>query len=300
MAAIEPAYMTPDDWRGAGEWISLNKQRLFVAQHGNGLPVLVLHAFPTASYDYCKLVGLLKDRCCFTLFDYPGFGFSDKPRNYKYSLFEYADAAQAVCAHFGLKRVHILAHDIGDSVALELLRRSEPIVESLILLNGSIWSIPFTRWRMRLSQRLSLHPFTGPLVSGLRLFNKSALRSFLLQIFARPLSEKDLEAFWSLIAYNDGAANYHHLMRYMPERWKYQKEWLDALAAHPAPLTLIWGMSDPVATPAVADRVMLQRPYATYIRLNGVGHYPHWEVPDRVASELVTAWQIAGSNTFST
>lgn len=292
--------MTPDEWRATGKWIPYNGQHIFVTQHGSGLPVLVLHAFPTASYDFWKIVELLKEQYCFTLFDYPGFGFSDKAQTYHYSLFDYVDAAQAVCQHFGLKQVFLLAHDIGDSVALELLRRGEPIVENLVLLNGSVWSIPFSDWRLLVPQRLSLNRFVGPLMSRLRLFNRKALRNFFGRIFAQPLTESEIDAFWALITYNDGAANYHRLLGYMPERWQHQQTWLDTLARQSAPLTLIWGMADPVATPAVADIVVEKRPNARYIRLEGVGHYPHWEVPETVSATLASAFEMAGSKTSST
>lgn len=293
--------MTPLEWRAQGEWLTWRGLRLFVRQQGRGQPVLVLHAFPTASYDFWKIVGLLQAHYRFILFDFPGFGFSDKPTTFPYSLHAYADAAQAVCHYFGLTELWILAHDIGDSVALELLRRDllrggMLHIERLCLLNGSVWSIPFTDWRMALSQRVSLHPLMGALISHGRLFRKAALRNFFRAIFARPLTAAEVDAFWSLIAYNEGAANYHRLMRYMPERWQHQLTWLDALATHPAPLTLIWGMADPVATPAVAEVVQQYRPEATAIRLANVGHYPHWEVPDVVVEALLTAWD----NTSST
>jgi len=292
--------VNPTEWRAQGKWLWLNGTRVFVGRHGHGPPVLTLHAFPTASYDFYKIITRLAEHFTFITFDYPGFGFSDKPHTYPYSLLEYATVAQHVCAHFGYERLAVFAHDIGDSVALELLRRGQPQVEGLGLLNGSVWSIPFTDWQMSLPQRLSLHPVTGPLLSQWRLFRKATLRRFFKRIFARPLSEVEIEAFWALIAEQDGAANYHRLMGYMPERWRYQTTWLKTLAAHAAPLTLIWGMVDPVATPAVAEEVMRYRPDATYVPLRDIGHYPHWESPDRVAEAWLAAWRARGSNTSST
>lgn len=293
--------VSPDAWRAAGHWLPHAGRKLFVARYGTGPMVLALHAFPTASYDFCKIIARLQNAYTFIVFDYPGFGFSDKPCPHPYSLFEYADAAQAVCAHFGLTRYHLLAHDIGDSVALELLRRnSSSGIASLTLINGSVWSIPFSDWRLRLPQWLSLHPHFGPLISRWRLFRQSTLRDFFRRIFVRQLTTAEVAAFWSLIAYNDGAANYHALLGYMPERWQHQRTWLAALAQHPAPLTLIWGMADPVATPAVADVVLQHRPDAHYLKLEKVGHYPHWEVPEVVAEALAATWRKAGSNTDST
>lgn len=267
--------------------MSFDGLRLFTRRCGYGTPLLCLHAFPTSSYDYARLAPLLSQHYELIFLDDPGFGFSDKPRNYGYSLFKYADALETLCHALGLARLSICAHDIGDSVALELLRRGTLTIERLNLLNGSVVSVPFTDPWMALSQRLWLHPLTGSLISRLRLFRKPLFAAMFRQIFARPLARAELDAFWSLVRHNDGLGIYHRLMSYMPERWQHQQRWLDALAVHTAPLTLIWGQADPVATPAVAEHVLTLRPDARYIRLKGVGHYPHWEVPERVADGIL-------------
>ena len=56
-------------------------------------------------------------------FDYVGYGFSDKPLDYEYSIFDYADMVDKLLLHLNIRKVFIVAHDIGDTVALELLRR---------------------------------------------------------------------------------------------------------------------------------------------------------------------------------
>ena len=279
----------PDRWQQTGQWFEFDGLRLFVNVQGHGQAVLTLHAFPTSSYDFARLVPLLRDRAQFILFDYPGFGFSDKPAGYPYSLFKYAAAAQAVAQHFGLEHVQLVAHDIGASVALELLRRGQPVIDRLILLNGSVWSIPFEDWKMRLLQRTLLHPIGGLLIMQLGLFNRRRFAALLRSIWGQALTAEEIEAFWSIVRYQRGDRLYARLMQYMLERWQYQSIWLEALQRHRAPLTLIWGMSDPVATPAVADVVMHYRPDAALIPLHGIGHYPQWEAPESVATALTSA-----------
>jgi pimeloyl-ACP methyl ester carboxylesterase len=282
--------LTPNEWHTSGQRIAYRGIQLFVNVCGDGAPVLVLHGFPTSSYDFTRVIPLLSDRYRLILFDYPGFGFSDKPRQFNYSLFEYADAAQTVAAHFGLERVLMFTHDIGDSVGLELLRRGTPVVEKLVMMNGSVFSIPLDDIKMLMMQRLLLHHFTGPLISKLRLFRKSVFASTFNKIFGQPLPGEDIDAFWSLLQYNDGVGVYHQLIGYMRERWQHQQEWLDTLQSHCEPLTVIWGQADPVATPEVADIIRQRRSDATDIRLEGIGHYPHWEAPRRVAAAVREAF----------
>lgn len=274
---------TPDSWRSSGDWLLINGQRLFVKTLGKGQPILTLHAFPTSSYDYSRIAPLLEQHYQLILFDYPGFGFSEKPRPYPYSLFRYAEAAESIAAHFGIKRTFVLAHDIGDSVALILLARKRLIIERLVLMNGSVLSIPFDEMTMRVMQRALLHPILGPLIGRLGLINKRFFAKTTEKLFSYPLPQVELDDFWKVITYHNGAPLYPTLMGYMLERWQHQHEWLRTLDEHEAPLTLIWGQVDPIATPAVADAVMEYRADATYHRLDSVGHYPHWEAPDVVA-----------------
>jgi pimeloyl-ACP methyl ester carboxylesterase len=279
----------PRQWQQTGQWFDFDGLRLFVNVQGHGQAVLTLHAFPTSSYDFARLVPLQRDRLRFILFDYPGFGFSDKPPGYPYSLSKYAEAAQAVAQHFGLEHIPLVAHDIGASVALELLRRGQPVIDRLILLNGSVWSIPFEDRKMRLMQRTLLHPIGGPLIMRLGLFNRRRFATMLQSIWGQALAAEEINAFWSIVRYQRGDRLYARLMHYMLERWQYQSAWLEALQRHRAPLTLIWGMSDPVATPAVTEVVRQYRPDATLIPLHGVGHYPQWEAPESVAAALASA-----------
>jgi pimeloyl-ACP methyl ester carboxylesterase len=282
--------ITPDVWRSRGRWLSFNGYRLFVTTVGDGPPVLVLHSFPTASYDFSRLAPLLMQRYRLVLFDYPGFGFSDKPPAYPYSLFTYADAAQVVAQELGLKRLALLAHDIGDSVALELVRRAAPVIERLVLLNGSIISIPLTDPAMLPMQKILLHPMLGTWVSRLGLFRPPVFAWTFRKLFYRTLAPQEMRAFWSLVSYNNGPAIYHLLIRYMCERWTHQESWLAGLQAHRAPLTLIWGQADPVAPPAVAEQTTRLRLDATYTPLAEVGHYPQWESPLLVAKAICEAF----------
>lgn len=288
----------PARWYADGFYFDAQGARIFVKTVGRGPVALCLHAFPTSCYDFSRLAPLLQADLQLVLLDYPGFGYSSKPRDFQYSLFRYADVVEQVCAQLGVGHVHLLAHDIGDSIALELLKRRNLRIGNVVLLNGSVWSIPFTDPLMALSQKLWLHPLTGPLISRLGLFRKGLFGQMLNRTFARHLSAQELGAFWSLVCKEDGLGIYHRLMGYMRERWQHQREWLDALAAHPAPLSLIWGLADPVATPAVAGYVCNLRPDARYVALPGIGHYPHWDAPAAVAEAVCDS--ILGSNTSST
>lgn len=64
---------------------------------GDGPTVLLLHGFPSSSYDFRPVIERLGERSWLTL-DFLGFGFSDKPHRHNYSLLEQADIVQQVVA----------------------------------------------------------------------------------------------------------------------------------------------------------------------------------------------------------
>jgi pimeloyl-ACP methyl ester carboxylesterase len=75
----------------------------------------------------------------------------------------------------------------------------------------------------------------------------------------------------------------------MEERFRHAARWHGALRDWPKPLSLAWGMRDPVATGNVLDAVLDLRPSAPLERLEDLGHYPQIEDPERVNSALQAA-----------
>lgn len=277
-------------WRRQGNFVRFRGHQLFVHQQGDGPPVLLLHAFPTASYDYVQIAPLLSQRYQLIAFDYPGFGFSDKPRRYPYSLLTYADALEAVMRHFGVTRTCVIAHDIGASVLLEVLRRGTLAVERLVLLNTSI--VPQNRVIRSLdaARAVLLNPVLGPLIGRLRLIQRPLIGRMLTPLFARRLTPEELHTFWLLVHSNDGPRIYHQLAGYLAERDRYEQTWLGVLERYTGSLALVWGEADPIATPFVAEAIVRLRPDTLATRLAQIGHYPHWEAPEATAKAIDAAF----------
>lgn len=276
-----------EQWRASGQWLKYQGQRIFCVTRGSGPPILFLHGFPTASYDYVHLAPLLENDYQLLFFDFLGFGFSDKPRPHTYSLFEQADIAAAAAAHFGVPQVYLVTHDMGSSVGLELLRRETPTVKKLVMLNGSVL---LDHYRPLITQRLLLHPILGPLITRFKLIRRPAFKRQFGSLFPKMPPENEIDDFWALICYKDGMRIYDRLIQYLNERKIHQHTWLDALQAHSAPLTVIWGQRDPVSVPQIAEAILQRRPDAHYLPLHNIGHYPQWETPQHVAALIREAF----------
>src|ERR1700754_5062868 len=109
------------EWRDGGRHLATAAGSVFVRSgQGDGPTILLLHGYPSSSFDYREVTPHLAGRAWLTL-DFLGFGLADKPRPHRYSLFEQADLAQQVVAETTDGPVVLIAHDMGTSVATELL-----------------------------------------------------------------------------------------------------------------------------------------------------------------------------------
>ncbi len=271
-----------DEWRASAREFAFRGQRIRYWTAGEGEPLLLIHGFPTASWDWHKLWQPLAARYRLIACDMLGFGFSAKPRGHAYSLIEQADLQQALLAELGVDGpIHVLAHDYGDSVAQELLaRHCEGRIEvaSCVFLNGGLF--PETHRPVRL-QKLLLGPFG--FILG-RLFSRRSLGKSFGRVFGARTqpSEAELDEYWRLIAHNNGVAVMHRLIRYMPERVEQRERWVSALQRCNLPLRVIDGAADPVSGAHMVARYRELIPAPDTVLLDDVGHYPQAEAPELV------------------
>ncbi len=265
------------------------RREINVRSLGQGPALTLLHGFPSSSYDYAAVAPVLAARHRLLLFDFLGFGDSDKPAGHDYSLFEQADLVEALWRREGLRETGLVAHDYGATVALELLARQaegrlETRVAAALLMNAGL---DLDAYRPRLIQRLLQWPLLGPLISGL-LSERAFARSF-AAVFApahRP-SAAELHEHWLAVSRRGGARLAHRLIRYIGERRRHRERWDRAFAECAVPLSCVWGLLDPVSGAPVLAALRRRRPGLEALELADVGHYPQLEAPERVAEAVL-------------
>lgn len=272
-------------WQQGGVAFEHRGHAIFTRSEGPATaPVLLLiHGFPTASWDWEALWPALTQRWRVLALDMIGFGFSAKPRGYRYSIADQADLHEAFLRLHGVREYHVLAHDYGDTVTQELMARQadageRPRLASVALLNGGLF--PETH-RPLLTQKLLASP-AGPLVA--RLMGRAAFAKAMRRIFgaSTPPDDQLLDAFWRLIEFNDGRQAFPSLIRYMEERRQHRERWVGALTRATLPLKLINGVADPISGAHMVERYCELVPQPDTTLLAGIGHYPQCEAPNQV------------------
>ena len=270
-----------DSWVEQAETFDFKGHPIRYWVAGEGEPLLLIHGFPSGSWDWQYLWRPLAQRYRVIACDMLGFGFSAKPRGHRYSLIEQAELQQALMAHLRIGRYHVLAHDYGDSVAQELLARDgagPSFLASLCFLNGGLF--PETH-RPVLLQKLLMSPLGFLIGKG---FSRDKLKQNFGRVFGPDTqpSEQELDGFWEMIAYNNGPAVMHRLIRYMPERKVHRERWVGAMQRTQVPMRVLDGAMDPVSGAHMVARYRELITRADTVLLDNIGHYPQVEAPEQV------------------
>jgi pimeloyl-ACP methyl ester carboxylesterase len=274
------------DWKRRGERSQVLGHWIFTLTtdaRPQRLPVVLVHGFPTSSHDFSAVLPLLAEKRRVLACDLLGYGLSDKPWPHDYTIAEQTDLLEAWLASLNVGRAHVLAHDMGVTVVQELLARRlegkkglEPA--SLVLLNGGLI---VEKVRPILAQRLLRSRRFGPIAA--RLMGRRGFGRSLKGIAGKKPAAADLDALYELVVADRGKRCYAGLIRYMDERVAHRDRWRRATLEHAWPTRLVWGDVDPISSFAIAEEVKACRPATEVVRLEGTGHYPQIEDPEKVA-----------------
>jgi pimeloyl-ACP methyl ester carboxylesterase len=277
----------------AAEWIAENDtlvsrrgHRIAFRRCGVGPTLLLLHGFPTWSYDYAEVASdLARDHDVITL-DFLGYGASEKPNPYEYSVAESADIVEDLTAQLDVKSVRLVTHDYGGIVGQELVDRANRgqlsfAIDSLIMLNSGIVYSAYLPTRL---QKLLIQPVIGRLLAGR--VSAARLRSALDAIRGTPLTDTEFDDLWLGLSRDNGHKLSHLLIKYNAERAIHHRRWEAALANWTGPLHLVWGLDDPVSGRHVLEQATKVLPHAAVTELAGVGHYPQSEAPQAVIAAV--------------
>lgn len=276
-----------ETWYAEGSIENLYGLNVFFKKEGTGEALICLHGFPSSSWDFESLWSDLTKRFEVIAPDLIGLGKSDKP-NQPLPISLQADVIEELLTQLNIDQVHILAHDLGDTVAQELLARqfeqsSRVKWLSCVFLNGGLF--PETHHSL-FTQKLLLSPF-GPLIA--RLMSEKSLQKNLHKIFskAHPPTKAFIHETWKLTSENNGIAMLPRLIRYITERKIHRERWITPLVNAVVPIRLINGIEDPVSGKHVAYRFEELIPNADIVRIQNSGHYPHVETPKEVLQAFI-------------
>ena len=280
---MEKAPISFAQWSQCGKYFEWRDHNVFFQRGGKGEVLLMIHGFPTSGWDWCWVSKRLLDRFHMIVPDLLDYGLSLNARLQTCCIADQADMLEALMKHRDVKDVHILAHDVGDTVVQELLARHNTSslsfrIKSCIFLNGGM--IPSLH-KPRPMQQLLAGPF-GALIS--RFMNKKRFLKSFSEVFGKHTQPSGdfLAEVWPAARGINGKNSFTRRIKYMAERKKNSARWVTALTEAKLPMMLINGLADPVSGSHAADGFQKLLPKAKIARLPEIGHYPQIEAPETV------------------
>ena len=254
--------------------------------------IALVHGFPTSSIDWFEVAERLKARFRVCMLDFPGYGFSEKPRGWGYSLQRDAELLDYYLAEVvGVESVVMVAHDRGDSVALihaaAASKGEQQVALGHLVLSNANMFLPLSN--LTDAQRLMLH--NPELIE--RLTPELLAAGMGAVTFTPPRTPEDpeVQALAATFAHEDGIGVLHETIQYLVERSVDETRWLRSLAAAELPTTVIWGLYDTVSPVRVATHIweeylMFKPGRNTFYLIPGANHYLQNDRPDAFVQAL--------------
>ncbi|PXF55790.1 MAG: hypothetical protein C4B57_01960 [Deltaproteobacteria bacterium] len=274
------------EWKEKGRFVTIKSHQIFYVVEGKGPELLLLHAYPTASWGWHRMWPELTGHFRVVAPDLLGSGFSDKPPDGDYSITYLTDVVEELLSKLKIKETHVLAHAYGSLVAQELLARFNEgspkiCLRSVCFIDGGIFpetakTTPMQKFLLTSAGRVVARNFPTPYV----IFKRNFSNTFGPE--TRP-SSQEMKEFWELLTYNDGQRRVPEVIQYLNERIHKRGRWVNALQKTTVPLCLINSISDEFTGKATNKQWRRLLPHSSLIELaSPVGHYPPLEDPDAV------------------
>jgi pimeloyl-ACP methyl ester carboxylesterase len=271
---------------GPYEEVSLHGHAVGFRAAGSGPPLVLLHGITSTSEAWRKVMPRLAERYTVIAPDMVGHGRSAKPRG-DYSLGAYAAGVRDLLAVLGFERGSVVGHSFGGGIAMQfsylfpeyvermalissggLGREVHPLLRAAVL-PGSEWVMPLIarEWSVRAGD---------------------ALRSVAAKLGLE--AGPDLAEFargYASLADDDARDAFIHTMRSVIDPNGQRVSALDRLyLADQLPTLIIWGTNDPVIPVEHGRHAHEMVGHSRYVEIDGSGHWPMLDAPDRVVREL--------------
>lgn len=279
---VTPMTFDPTPYRAEYPWTGafLDRPggRLHFLDEGEGKPVLLVHGNPSWSFYWRHLVKALSPSRRCIVPDHIGMGLSDKPNDadYAYTLDSRVADLEALIDHLGITEgLTVIAHDWGGMIGLALTERRRGLVDKLVLMNTSGFSLPKGSglpWQLFLVRRL---PFAIP-VRGFNAFSVGAAWT----CTTKPLPKLVRKAYVAPYDSWEHRIAVHRFVQDIPlgpkdPAWDTVQRVSDSLGqlTSERPTMIVWGRKDFVFDDAFLAEWRRRVPDANYLVFDDAGHY---------------------------
>ena len=274
-------------------WVERGDHRIHVReQAGEGPTIVLMHGFPDNHHLYDRLVPHLAGRHV-VVFDFLGWGESDKPADHDYTFANQTRDLDAVVTGLGLDRVVLVPHDASGPAAINWALDHPDRTAAIVALN-TFYSVvpdsaPIPPEAIRLFsdpdfERLTQHFAESP--DQFRWLYDFQVGGFIETPEVRdefvPLLYRQFEDEPSTVGpFLELNADLLSAVAANTERHP-------ELRTFPAPVRFAFGEHDPYLFPAHGRALAALFPRGDATTIAGTGHFPQLDAPAEVAEQILT------------
>ena len=271
-------------------FVPRGKHHIYAREYEGEEPAVVLmHGFPDNLHLYDRLVPHLSGRRV-VVFDFLGWGGSDKPEGFPYTADNQTRDLDAVVEHLGLENVMLVAHDASGPPAIDWALAHPERVSGLVLLNT------YYHWMKTLRPPEAILFFSVPILRNVARAVISRSDYLDRKLYAWQVGRfiRDEEVRDEVVAYL-----YSQFREERPAFWALNEDlfptvlsrgrMIPKMRAFGRPVRIIFGAADPYLNAGVAKRFHELFPTSELFLLPGARHYVQIDEPEEVARLVLSA-----------
>ncbi|MBK6903614.1 MAG: alpha/beta fold hydrolase [Saprospirales bacterium] len=284
MAAISFPWLDQKEYPFRAHYFEAQGQKMHYIDEGQGETLLFVHGTPSWSFDFRYQIEALSSRYRCVAVDHIGFGLSDKPAHFDYSVQNHARILEAFIGHLGLKDITLVVHDFGGPIGFDYALKHPANIKRLIVLNSWLWSaegepefrkmkpilksplLPFLYRRLNFSPRYLLPQ---------SFFDKSLLSKNTRRQYTGPFPGRSERS--GPLAFAKSLL--------MDQDW-FESLWKQIHLLADKPILFIWGMNDTFVSPKYLEKFAIPFSRKTLARLEECGHFPQEEKKEEVLEQM--------------
>lgn len=262
-------------------FVSVDGARIHYQEFGSvgDPPMILIHGYTASVYVWKTVAPMLAESGFHVIaVDLIGFGFSDKPRSFDYSIQSQARMISRFMSRIGIGRAMIVGSSYGGAVALSLTLDYPETVEKLVLVDAVSNDEPKRHPLLRLATLPGVGEALTPFLIDSKAFLRKRMHGTLAKANHHLITDDRIESIRRPLFAADG----HHSVLATSRNWHADRLEQDAHLIEQQTL-IIWGEVDTVIPIKNGYKLHDEILHSQFVVLKDCGH-----VPQEERSELFT------------
>ena len=267
----QPAWVDTSAYPFTPHYLDIDGHKMHYVDEGKGDVILFVHGTPSWSFEYRNIIKDLSANYRCIAFDHIGFGLSDKPADYDYSLQNHRNNLEKFITALQLSDFILVVHDFGGPIGLSYATAHPEEIKKLILFNTWAWSIQEEKEFKKMKRILGspLVPFLYkymnfsakymiPASFGERKRLTKEIHDQYIRPFSKPSERMGPLAFAKALL---------HQQDFFADVWNRLSSLKDI------PVLIMWGMKDEFLTEKYLAKFLSVFPGASVTKYPDAGHF---------------------------